>query len=432
MSPWLGIALVLGSLGALAGGLKLLEPRLGNPELARKGLHVGIGLVACSFPWLFSEAWPVLTLAGATVAALLLVKLTPALRGGVGSVLHGVDRDDSLGDVLFPVAVAALFVGARQAPVFYLIPMLMLTLADAAAALVGVRYGLTQMASRRSAKSVEGAIAFFAVAFMVIHVPLLLMTEVGRAESLLIAAILALLMMMVESAAWSGLDNLFVPLVGHALLRLYVSLPTEALLLRLGLTAALGLLVLLSRRRTNLDDAALVLCLLYAYAAAMLGGWPWLLAPVSLFVYHQAMWPRKEQGAGRFNSVFAALAVVGAGAAWLAVQLRGGEGLLPAAVSFAVHGAVACISDLDQPSWRASLARGALGWLLFALPTQLLGSPRPLALLAAGGGAVAGALLFQRCYAPLGPASRRLWVSGLACAAAAFGSLLTWAATRSL
>ena len=72
--------------------------------------------------------------------------------------------------------------------------------------------------------------AFFAVALLTVHVPLLLwVPAVGRAECLLIAVTLALLAMILEAIAWRGLDNLFVPLGSFVLLKAFIPMPAPAL-----------------------------------------------------------------------------------------------------------------------------------------------------------------------------------------------------------
>ena len=62
--PWLGILLVLVVLGGVMIGLKLISARCHlHPETSRKAVHIAMGLVTLSFPWLFTASWPVLLLA---------------------------------------------------------------------------------------------------------------------------------------------------------------------------------------------------------------------------------------------------------------------------------------------------------------------------------------------------------------------------------
>jgi phytol kinase len=75
-------------------------------------------------------------------------------------------------------------------PLLFVIPMLVLSLADAVAALIGISYGRLRYESTDGIKSAEGSAAFFCAAFFSVHVPLLLFTQVGRAETLLISLVL--------------------------------------------------------------------------------------------------------------------------------------------------------------------------------------------------------------------------------------------------
>ena len=373
MDPWPvlgGMALTGGILAVCVALIFLAQRRFAlHPELSRKFVHVALGGVAAALPWIFDDVWPVALLCTLAFAGLLAVKWSPALRTTAGPLLHAVKRQ-SYGDLCFPVAVFLLFAIAHDEPVFYLVPMLLLALADAAAALVGVRYGLTRLETGRTPKSLEGSFAFFVVAFFCAHVPLLLGTPIGRLETLLIAAVLALLTMMIESVAWSGLDNLLIPLLAHAILVSMVDSDAAALLFRLGVTIVLVAGVLVWRWRTPLDDAALVLAVLYGYALAMLGGWLWLLSPASVFLVYVLAWRADERG--RYHTVFSVLSVVSTGAIWLLVAADTGNVLFvaPAAVAFGAHLAMLVLSTLrrERDLRRAGLY-GIGGWLAGCAPT---------------------------------------------------------------
>src|SRR5207248_6187645 len=117
--------------------------------------------------------------------------------------------------VYFPLAVCVLWLlylntgdgEPVRSRIGYLVPLLLLTLSDALAALVGVAYGRFQYTTPDGFKSLEGSFAFFLCSFVCVHVPLLLLTDRGRAETLLIAVLLAWLATMFEAIAWGGLDN---------------------------------------------------------------------------------------------------------------------------------------------------------------------------------------------------------------------------------
>lgn len=176
-SPWLSIGLVLTLFTVLTAGLHAYgRSHKVDPELLRKSFHIGVGIVALALPWLFTSTWPVLLLTGLFVLGLSARRISPSLQGILGGAIDGVGRR-SLGEVWFPLGVGLLFLISGGDPLTFCIPMLILTFADAAAALVGSRYGAFRFAIAEGAKSLDGSIAFFTLAFLGTCVPLLLFTE---------------------------------------------------------------------------------------------------------------------------------------------------------------------------------------------------------------------------------------------------------------
>ena len=113
--------------------------------------------------------------------------------------------------------MAAVFYWSDDRWAHYLIPVLLLTLADAAGALVGVRYGVRQYQARTGIKTVEGSSAFFVTAFAVVASVNYFFGGQALVSSLLMAFILASLTMMVEAVADRGFDNLTIPVAGYFL-----------------------------------------------------------------------------------------------------------------------------------------------------------------------------------------------------------------------
>lgn len=287
MNPWVGILGVLVVLGALMGALRIFQGRL-PAELSRKGVHVGMGLVCLAFPWIFHDKWPVIVLAVLAIAGLALVRFVPLLRRQIGGVLGGVERL-SLGEFYFPAAVATVFVLAAGDKLLYVIPVLTLTVADTVGALIGVRYGFKQYRTDEGLKSAEGSVAFFTAAFLSVHIPLLLFSNTGRAECLLIGLTAGFVIMLLEAIAWRGQDNLIIPIGMYFLLKFYLPLEPLALLTRFVVVAGLVVLVVLWRKRTTLSDSAILAGALAGYAVWAFGGWFWLFPPLLLFLIYIAL-----------------------------------------------------------------------------------------------------------------------------------------------
>lgn len=250
INMWLGIAVELALLTGLMGGLALYHRRRPlSPELSRKLFHMGGGLTVLSFPWMFSSAWPVFLLALITLPSLLALKYIRAFKGNLGSVLYRVDRS-SRGELYFPLSVCVLFACVHEQILLFLIPVLILTLADPSAALIGSRYGRLHYIFVRGSKSIEGSAAFFFVAGTCVLVPLLLCRVTYCGEALLIALLVGLLATLAEAIAWDGLDNLFIPLCSCLLLAGLLQLDGRFLLLNLFFTLCLlGIAFWLARRR---------------------------------------------------------------------------------------------------------------------------------------------------------------------------------------
>jgi phytol kinase len=214
--PWIATGIIFGLFLLLVGTLQRSAARVEtNPETTRKILHVGSGMLTVTFPFVFVDVWPVLLLTAASGALLAAARFAPAIRSRVGNVAHRVERA-TCGELYFPVAIAVLFWRTHgQHPLLFVIPVLILTLADAAAAVIGARYGRAS----RDGKSLAGSIAFAVVAFVCAHVALLAWPEVGRGASFIVAGTIAVLVTFVERAARRGLDNLLVPFASYLLLR---------------------------------------------------------------------------------------------------------------------------------------------------------------------------------------------------------------------
>jgi phytol kinase len=210
---------VLGAFGALLGGLVFLHRYArSNPEVLRKTLHAGMGLVALSLPWLFTSAWSVVLMAGSLITLLMGIRLIRPLRRKLGGMIYDVGRS-SWGEVYFAIGVTGLFILCRNEPLLYSVPILILTLADTASSLIGKRYGRLRFQVQGGNKSIEGSVAFLLAAFLVAELGLLLFAPLGGLDELLVALVLALSLTLVEAVAGKGSDNFFVPFAAFVLLR---------------------------------------------------------------------------------------------------------------------------------------------------------------------------------------------------------------------
>lgn len=416
--PAVGVAIVLGLLGAAFAVLWALQARRGlSPEAARKGVHVAMGGVTLLFPWMFSEAGPILLLCALSVALMVALRRVRVLREGVGGVIHNVERA-SYGEICFPLAVCVLYLLAADTPVLYAIPLLLLGLADPAAALIGLRHGLVPYRTVDGLKSREGSVAFFAVAFLCVHVPLLLFTDVGRLESLLVAAIVGALAMMLEAISWRGLDNLFVPLGSYVLLVRLLSFDAVLLAGHAVVVAAVCAGAAVWRRETTLRGSAVVAAALVGYLTWALGGTVWLIAPAVVFFTYSRLWPGLRDPEGQGHTAHHVFSVASVGVGWvLAAQAFGRPGLLfPYTLAYAGYLGLLGVERLKaaHPGWpaarlgRAAALRCSAVQLLPFLAVELArGAPSGRAVLVYG-----GLTLLSTALAALALARYDRWIDG--------------------
>jgi phytol kinase len=138
-------------------------------------------------------------------------------------------------------------------------------------------------------------------------------SDVGKVETLLIALLVALVAMLFEAIAWAGLDNLILPLVGYLLLRIYIGLSIAELEMRLAVTCGLMIFAFVYRTQTNLLGSALLGACLVGYLSWALGGWRWIMPPLTVFIGHTLLSPRTEANSRRIHNIHAVVAVSAVG-----------------------------------------------------------------------------------------------------------------------
>ncbi len=243
---WPQLGLVALSIAALLFVMALIRRqavRHGySAELQRKLVHMTTGCFAMSLPWLFAESWPVYLLLGASLVVMLLLR---ASGGELSRTVHGVERA-SRGDLLLLLAVLFVYILSAGEPVLYLLPLAVLTLSDAAAALAGTHYGRHRFRIEGGQKSLEGSAIFLLVTLLVAMSCLVLLTELDGPDIIVLTLAVGIFGTLIESDSWQGFDNLFLP--AGTLLLLRAHLDSDPLVLALTLGGFLLLLALMLRQ----------------------------------------------------------------------------------------------------------------------------------------------------------------------------------------
>jgi phytol kinase len=131
----------------------------------------------------------------------------------------------SLGAELFPVAVLVAFALAGDRLWLYAAALLVLALADTAAALVGTLAGRVEYRVWGERRTLEGSLAFLVTCFPCLAIPLALAGAGGTLAALLAAVVCT----AVEAVTPRGTDNVFLPVTVCALLPPLAATPPATL-----------------------------------------------------------------------------------------------------------------------------------------------------------------------------------------------------------
>jgi len=170
-----------------------------SSKWTRKIVHSGTGLLTMTFPIVLANHWEVLVLCSSFFTLLILCNKKSLLQS-----INDVQRK-TYGAYLFPVSVYSCFLlQANMAnPQLFYVPLLVLAIADPAAAIVGQRFPVGRYHIMGHQKTLVGSIAFASTA-------LLILTIAGF--NIQGALTIALLSSLSEALSKDGWDNLTIPM----------------------------------------------------------------------------------------------------------------------------------------------------------------------------------------------------------------------------
>lgn len=248
-----------------------------NPpvEWTRKFIHFFCGIVISCFPWIFQNNWPVVLLCSGIGAAMLIARIYSWPKS-----IYDIERK-SFGDFYYLFSVVILFMISHDQPLYYFIAMLILTISDTLAAVLGSTYSRLSYIVEEHYKSLEGSVIFFLSTFLIVHFPLLLFTNLQRLECVLIAIQVALIVTFFEAICLNGIDNLIVPVAAYYLLGKFSSISNEEMIMLISIQIILiGIINLIVLKMNILTMSGAITLLLFFFGAFILGGPIWILPPL--------------------------------------------------------------------------------------------------------------------------------------------------------
>lgn len=188
-----------------------------NVEYTRKFVHIMTGVIALFFPIYILNPIDLIILC-VSFAILLVLSIKWNLLQSVNAI-----KRPSRGSILYPVVVVVcyLFQYYKGSYTYYFIPILILALADPAAAWAGSKFRYRPFSILGNSKTIGGSIGFFIVAFLIANIGLYLRDSSDFALILLCSLLIAFLTSVSEALSIRGYDNLFIPLAAIAGLLIY-------------------------------------------------------------------------------------------------------------------------------------------------------------------------------------------------------------------
>ncbi len=276
---FLFIALILALADFL---LRLLKV---HPHTTRRIVHILVGILVCFSPFLFSDFFPV-----ATLAAVFIVINYFSIRLGLLKGIHETDRV-SYGTVYFPVSFLILVLWFwDKDPAILLTAMLIMTFGDPIASWVGEsRKTPVTFKIWSDKKSLQGSTAMFLTALVVSTGGMFLFRglfgpEISLKTALVYGFFTAVYAAVSETISHEGTDNLMVPLGSAVILDfLYYNEPVmrHQLMLWMLLTAGIAWL---ARRFKALSLSGAVGAWLLGTVVFGIGGLEWMMPVIFFFL----------------------------------------------------------------------------------------------------------------------------------------------------
>ena len=173
--------------------------------------HLSAGMVSIAYPWVFSSHWWVMLLAIQSSAVLLVT------RSAGWFPSHHKSAGRSWGSPLFFMSLYMCYLAYALTgeKVYFLLPVLILTLSDMLASFTGRNIGKTPPPPWNKwlagGKTLQGSAAFLGSALGIAWI-VLYMTGVWNLMAVLIAGTgIALATTFAEGSASRGFDNFFIP-----------------------------------------------------------------------------------------------------------------------------------------------------------------------------------------------------------------------------
>ena len=255
------------------------------PESTRQFVHIFIGLIVASGPFIFNANIQLMTLSTLFIAINMIL-----LMSGKVKSMHATERK-SYGTVYFPMAVLIMSYFWWDKPISFILAIIVLTIADPTAAFIG-KNGRTTFIPWRDKKSRRGSLAMFGTTILIIMLGTDILARFYHAAFLIPLPVLiglsiftAFSAALAESISFRGSDNLSTPLITFLSYEIFLINYTHGTLPQLLVWTVISIGIFsLAWKQKSLSTSGAISGFLMGIIIFGSGGWPWIIPLVFFFI----------------------------------------------------------------------------------------------------------------------------------------------------
>ena len=283
LNQWIIFTIFLFSILGIVGisGVLLKKFKV-SENTTRRIVHISVGLMVSTSPFLFQNFYPAIVLAVIFITLNWLALIKEKAQG-----MHSTERK-SFGTVYFPVSFLILVLLYWNSNITILIlGMLLMTISDPIASFVGEsRLGGKTFFPWKDKKSIGGTSAVFISNFLliVILLPILSTTNFETIDLLLIALIVGIVGTISEIISKEGTDNLTLPLFSALILDLSLKSNLTEKYLILSWISLTMLFAFSAYKAKSLSVSGTFGAILMGSIIFTIGGLQWVLPMLIFFV----------------------------------------------------------------------------------------------------------------------------------------------------
>jgi uncharacterized protein (TIGR00297 family) len=274
------------------------------PEVTRKMVHIGVGVLIFFTPWFFESNRPLIWM-----AVLFIIIDYLGVRSGMLQGMHGTSRS-SYGTVFYPLTFLVLVTACWQThKVVLMLSMLILAVPDALAAIVGENLkNPHEYRLGDDKKSIEGSTIMGLSTFLIMLIAPLIDQVDGMnltwLQAVWIGIPTAVMATILESISSKGSDNLTAPL-GSAFVIWFMLTHDSAAQIQLAAGMLLSIIVAWAAFRARFLTAnGSVMTFILATLIFGTGGWIWAVPILIFFILSSVLSTTGKKRKTRFEGIF--------------------------------------------------------------------------------------------------------------------------------